>query len=587
MAFVVGSHGRLVRREDGVWKVARCATGRVGLGLHGRCARRWHRVRMEGGGGMAQDGDEAAEAVDVDVSGAEWKKKMKQKQDLNVLQTQLRFALKAEDYQLAAEIRDKIQALLPEGADVREFVDWRSFGVPAWLADRLERLGWELPLQIQRQAMIATLEKERDAAVLSQTGSGKSLAYMVPLLSRLSDQLFECSSSGKLADKRAPVLALVVVPSKELAAKQALLLYQLLGGDLRKESDPGSKLNMYQYTGPRGIRVVGVFDEDTATRATEGDLLEGIQIVLGTPKYLARVVKSLVILPQQLEAVVVDEFDRCLEMGGADTLNTLISSRAFHMVCGASVTPEQIQRAVLSKWLNAPLVVTEKKVFENIEDAAGIKRLPGGLTHRYCIVDGWRALSALKGIIKSDVNLMQATSKSPSEASPRVVVFVPNEEIARGVAEKLRLVMWGQSTAKIAVLLPKTGVIPFQIMEYFRDGVVNMLIMTPESSRGLDFPNVSHVYNLYLPLSIEDYLHQAGRAGRVGQTAPGIVTSLVAQEDRDAILKIAEQLEIGDAMQQIYPPETELPDATDKDSTIRFLEDLYYLEEAEGPEPKE
>eukprot|EP00184_Porphyridium_aerugineum_P004579 CAMPEP_0184693410 /NCGR_PEP_ID=MMETSP0313-20130426/1641_1 /TAXON_ID=2792 /ORGANISM="Porphyridium aerugineum, Strain SAG 1380-2" /LENGTH=592 /DNA_ID=CAMNT_0027151485 /DNA_START=158 /DNA_END=1936 /DNA_ORIENTATION=- len=512
---------------------------------------------------------------------ANWEQEQKRKEDLNILQTQLRMALKAEDYKLAAEIRDQIKSKIGSNQDMREFVDWRAFGAPSWLSDRLEKLGFELPLQIQRQTMQASVEQDREVAILSQTGSGKSLGYMVPLLTKLSDALFDASIEYKPVDaptNRFPQVAMIIVPSAELASTTALLLYQLLGGDLRKDHEPGSKLNMYQYQGPRGIRVMGVFDHSSEQRAIEGDLLDGVHIVIGTPTSLAKVVKSLVIIPKQLKAIVVDEFDKCLQLD-ADAMKILLSESPYHMFAGASITAEQIRKAILLGWLKNPLLVTETNIYEDPDAIQGIRRLPPGLSHRYVCVDGWRALGTLSAIMREDMAMFRL--KMPEE-SPRVVVFAPNEEIARGSAEKLRNVMWNKGGAKIAVLLPQSGVIPFKVMEWFRDNVVNILIMTPESSRGLDFPQVSHVYNLYLPITIEDYLHQAGRCGRVGQSVPGVVTSLISELDEGHMKNVASLLQT--PIERLEAPEAALPDSTNKESTVDFLETLFYLSPKEGEE---
>lgn len=113
--------------------------------------------------------------------------------DLNLLQTRLYHAVATEDYEAAAAYRDRIAARLGQGW--QQGRDWRSYRVPEWLCDRLERMGFQLPTRVQMHALEAMGKEGRDAAICAATGSGKTLAYLVPALTRLSAELMQARSA--------------------------------------------------------------------------------------------------------------------------------------------------------------------------------------------------------------------------------------------------------------------------------------------------------------------------------------------------------------------------------------------------------
>jgi hypothetical protein len=206
-----------------------------------------------------------------------------QQPDANRLLTLLNQAIADEDYERCAALRDQMPGA-PTCA-------WQELGVPEWLSDRLDRLGFVLPTLVQRHAL-AALQTGDDAACCAPTGSGKTLSYLLPLLSQLSDELLGDQLDDFLAQYRArsaqrgeetgrlPTPAvLIVVPTRELGVQVSLLAYRLLGGsennptiqpyghtpfrDLKARFKPGDRSNMFTYTGPRQVKVAGVWDAET------------------------------------------------------------------------------------------------------------------------------------------------------------------------------------------------------------------------------------------------------------------------------------------------------------------------------------
>jgi superfamily II DNA/RNA helicase len=136
---------------------------------------------------------------------------------------------------------------------------------------------------------------------------------------------------------------------------------------------------------------------------------------------------------------------------------------------------------------------------------------------------------------------MQDPTSSKAIQRPRVVVFFPDEVQAKAAIEPLRDALWGDH--RLCVLLPKTGFSPMTIMEQFKRNDTTVMLATPNSVRGLDFPALSHVYTLYLPMDDpREYLHLAGRVGRVGHRAKGHVVSVLKQDEGSKMDELAKLL---------------------------------------------
>jgi superfamily II DNA/RNA helicase len=162
---------------------------------------------------------------------------------------------------------------------------------------------------------------------------------------------------------------------------------------------------------------------------------------------------------------------------------------------------------------------------------------------------------------------------------PRVVVFFPDEDEARDAIFSLRDAMWGEH--KLGVLLPKTGEKPLTIMEAFKKGDISVLLATPNSIRGLDFPALTHVYTLFLPANDpREYLHLAGRVGRIGQQGSvrgqgGRVTTILDISESPRFHELAEFL--GFQYDDVPPLQAEVTEESDVEDMRRYLEDTITL----------
>ena len=171
-----------------------------------------------------------------------------------------------------------------------------------------------------------------------------------------------------------------------------------------------------------------------------------------------------------------------------------------------------------------------------------------GLRHEYAIATGKDGLLSLTRMLRQELEeFEQSGANGQSKASkPRVVIFFPSEKDAADAIAPLRDALWGDHL--VSVLLPETGYDPLRIMSDFKEGKTSVLMATPNSVRGLDFPALSSVYTLYLPVDDpREYIHLAGRVGRVGQDGSvkgngGRVVSIVREEDSSELDRLATSL---------------------------------------------
>ena len=608
---------------------------------------------------------------------------------LNELHTRLRDAVLVQDFMTAGQISDtllyrlhgdELSAMSDDDAQksarikaYRKRMSWKGLGAAPWLTARLDSLNYTFPTTIQINAMESVNailrsdddntsnspnnnydDEENDDSLLEDrvgrsthdmgivvsgtTGSGKSLSYLVPLLSTLSDSLFtrqrirvgaeEAVLGEDLLDRLAIVtspvvrstarqqikkdsaiatgaalstlgssgtdvknpLALIVVPSRELGVQIAMVLYELVGGNIKENpTEFSGKKNMFKYKGPKGVRIGCVLDDEEAAFG----LKLQTDVAITTPKYLGKLLEDKDIDASKLRVVIYDEADLGLEQTPSETLNTLFEvpqqekdddsgddedendsmreySRLTFLV-GASVTEALGNLAVSSHILPtgksyiatatrfAPLVgegmdsTSASAFLEGEPKTASLKDLNlclyPGLNHQRAVVDNDRGLLALTRLLRKE---LKEYGESGVEDSPRVVVFFASEDEARNAIEPLRDALWGEH--KLCVLLPQTGVKPLAMLDQFKRNETTVMLATPNSVRGLDVRGLTHVYTLYLPMEDpREYVHLAGRVGRVGQAPPkagtdgtsmggGNVISILRQEEASQMDELAEQL---------------------------------------------
>jgi ATP-dependent RNA helicase DeaD len=346
--------------------------------------------------------------------------------------------------------------------------DFASFDLPEPIQRALVRLNFTAPTPIQAQTIPLALAG-RDLVASAETGSGKTAAFCIPILSKL------------WADRDAA--ALIIVPTRELAGQIAAVIDDLTG----------------RAASVRPVILIG----GMPMRGQERALRSSARIIIATPGRLVDHLQRQPTLLRKMCLLVLDEADRMLDMGFAPQLRevlkrlpterqTLLFSATYpndikELAAGMLRNPERIAIGSVVR----PVEVIDQKVIE-VEEESKNSKLIDELQNR----------------------------------SGAVLVFTRTKRRADKVAKTLS--QQGESACQI-----HGGRSQRQrdlALQGLRSGKIRVLVATDIAARGIDVPEIEHVINYDLPFVAEDYLHRIGRTGRAGRS--GSALCMVAPADR-------------------------------------------------------
>ncbi|GIK24140.1 MAG: RNA helicase [Betaproteobacteria bacterium] len=356
-----------------------------------------------------------------------------------------------------------------------------QLGLNPLVVKAVEASGYTQPTAVQAQSIPATLEGT-DLLVSSQTGSGKTAAFMLPCLHRL-DQPSALPGRGPRI--------LVLTPTRELAQQ------------VTKAADTYGKFL-------KRLRVVAVVGG--APFHVQAKLLsQPVDVVVATPGRLIDHIERGRIDFSRLETLILDEADRMLDMGFIDDIEAIIAR-----------TPAARQTLLFSATLEGVVGRLASRVTKNarrieIETAPELK---AKIEQRIHFADDFSHKSRLLDHLLRDVELSQA------------VVFTSTKKSADDLAVQLR----GEGFAAEALHGDMSQRDRNRTLQGLRQGRTRVLVATDVAARGIDVPGISHVINFDLPRQAEDYVHRIGRTGRAGRE--GIAISLAAHFEKRQIRDI-------------------------------------------------
>ncbi|MGL5660370.1 MAG: DEAD/DEAH box helicase [Aeromonas sp.] len=377
--------------------------------------------------------------------------------------------------------------------DTEQLPLFSELGLAAPVLKALQDVGYERPSPIQAAA-IPHLMAGHDLLGQAQTGTGKTAAFALPLLSRL-----------EAGNRNTQVL--VLAPTRELALQVA-------------EACQRYAKHMPDF---HVLPIYGGSSYETQTRA----LRRGAQVVVGTPGRVMDLIRRKNLDLSGLKALVLDEADEMLRMGFIDDVDWIMEQcPATRQVALFSATmPDQIRR-VAQKHLKQP---KEIKIVSKTSTAPTIRQ-------RYWQVTGLHKLDAMTRLLEVE----------PYEA---VLVFVRTKNAAEELAGKL--------AARGHACEALHGDIPQKLRERtvdkLRQGQLDILIATDVVARGLDVERITHVVNYDIPYDTESYVHRIGRTGRAGRKGEAIL--FVAPRER-RMLRAIEQA-TRQAIEPMKMPSTE------------------------------
>jgi ATP-dependent RNA helicase DeaD len=324
-------------------------------------------------------------------------------------------------------------------------------------------VGYETPSPIQA-ATIPALLAGSDVVGLAQTGTGKTAAFAIPILSRID-------TASKITQ------ALVLAPTRELAL-QVAEAFSRYGAHLPQ------------------ITVLPIYGGQSYTVQLAG-LRRGAHIVVGTPGRVIDHLERGTLDLSHLDYLVLDEADEMLQMGFAEDVERILADTPeYKQVALFSATMPPAIRKITSKYLHDPVEVTVKSKTATAEN----------ITQRYIQVAGPRKMDALTRVLEVE----------PFEA---MIVFVRTKQATEEVAEKLRA--RGFSAAAINGDIAQAQ--RERTIAALKDGSVDILVATDVAARGLDVERISHVLNYDIPHDPESYVHRIGRTGRAGRSGTALL----------------------------------------------------------------
>ena len=373
-----------------------------------------------------------------------------------------------------------------ESADSKHAgTEFQSFALAAQLLQNVAELGYTQATPVQAQVIPAALAGG-DLLVSSQTGSGKTAAFLLPLI----NQLIANNPSNSPAPGRAQPKVLVLCPTRELAQQVAADAVNLVRG-------------------LKGIRIATVMGGMPYGKQIQA--LKGASLVVATPGRLLDLCDSKAIHLGDIKQLVIDEADRMLDMGFADDLEAIdkrCASRNQTLMFSATFAPKIM---ALANELTTD--ATRVELAHAGEKHANIEQKlhwADSMSHKHKLLEH----------ILADATLDQA------------VVFASTQVESEKIADALRAN--GYEATALHGAMPQA--VRMRRLESLRKGHTKILVATDVAARGIDVPRISHVINFGLPMKPEDYTHRIGRTGRAGRN--GVAITLVEHRDRAKIRNI-------------------------------------------------
>ena len=355
-------------------------------------------------------------------------------------------------------------------ADAAPRTTFSDLGLSDPVLKALKDVGYETPSAIQA-ATIPSLLSGRDVLGVAQTGTGKTAAFALPILSNLD------------VSQKTPQ-ALVLAPTRELALQvcEAFERYA---------------------SGMRGVHVLPVYGGQ-GYGVQLSALRRGVHVVVGTPGRIMDHLDKGTLDLSQLKFLVLDEADEMLKMGFAEDVETILADtpKSKQIALFSATMPAQIRR-ISGKYLQDPEEITVKNKTTTSANT----------TQRYLMVSYPQKVDALTRILET-------------ENFEGMIVFVRTKNETETLAEKLR----ARGYAAAAISGDVAQAQRERTVEQLKSGKLDILVATDVAARGLDVDRISHVVNYDIPIDTESYVHRIGRTGRAGRS--GAAISFVTPRER-------------------------------------------------------
>ena len=353
---------------------------------------------------------------------------------------------------------------------ITQTLSFKELRLAPELLNTLESLGYEAPSPVQAQAIPHLLNGD-DILGHAPTGTGKTAAFALPLLSRLD-----------LTQKHVQIM--VLAPTRELAI-QVAEAFKTYAGRIK------------------GFQVLPIYGGQDYSGQIRG-LKRGVHVVVGTPGRVSDHIRKGTLRLDKVQALVLDEADEMLRMGFIDEVEWILEQ-----------TPEARQTALFSATMPKAIEKIARRHLRNPQEVSIKAKTATAETirQRFWLVGGMHKLDALTRILEV-------------EPFDGVLIFVRTKIATTELAEKLEA--RGHAAAAMNGDMPQKQ--REQMVNKLKAGSLDILIATDVAARGLDVDRISHVINYDIPYDTEAYIHRIGRTGRAGRQGDAIL--FVAPRER-------------------------------------------------------
>ncbi|WZL71925.1 DEAD/DEAH box helicase [Clostridiaceae bacterium 35-E11] len=358
---------------------------------------------------------------------------------------------------------------------------FKDYGFQHFIEKNLQDSNITEPTKIQAETF-PLIQEGRDVIGKAKTGTGKTLAYLLPMIDQIHPSKKE-------------VQMLVLAPSRELSLQ------------IKKE---------VEYVIKDTEIVVEALVEGMNLERQLEKLKRKPQLIIATPGRLVHILSLKKIKLHGVKIVALDEVDQILDQGLQDKVQMIIKSTLKErQLLSFSATMSKEAKKVLDSLMKEPL-------FINLDH---IQPVPSTITHQYIVSKNPKKTDTL-------VELLEVIKP------PKSLIFINrNENVDRFVKE---LKKKGFSVGGIQTRTKNQD--RQHLLNHFNKGKLNILVTTDLFTRGMDFHEVTHIFNMDLPLNKTDYLHRAGRTGRMNKE--GVVINIVRDREKFVMYKMMKHLNI-------------------------------------------
>jgi ATP-dependent RNA helicase DDX23/PRP28 len=412
--------------------------------------------------------------------------------------------------------------------------DWRESGLPPRLLQLVEQVGYHEPTPVQRACIPIALQN-RDLIGIAKTGSGKTAAFLLPLLvyiermEPLGDHnryvchqpLRALRNPTNMASRQDGPYAIILAPTRELAQQ--------------------IEIEAKKFATPLGFKCVSIVGGHSIEEQAY-QLRDGAEIIIATPGRLVDCIERRVLVLVQCCYVIMDEADRMIDLGFEEPVNKILEAlpvtnqkpddemaedtRAMAMsVAGrlryrqtmmyTATMPSAVER-IARKYLARPAIVTIGNVGEAVETVE-------------------QRVEFVAGEDKRKIRLREILTSGEFPAP--IIVFVNIKRNCDAIAREITKMGFTSVTLHGS----KTQDQREAALASLRNGQTEVLVATDLAGRGIDVPDVSLVVNFNMATSIEQYTHRIGRTGRAGKS--GVAITFLGNEDADTMFDLKQMLQ--------------------------------------------